>query len=111
MFKRLQQQRKDMPMINILMNDEETKMNTDNIWKLLNLAVGVILVPLAGWIWSINVEVAQLRNDVGDLEEQVDKIEVRVKELDDASRDLIGVEKDVQHIREILKRIEVLVTS
>ena len=111
MFKRLQQQRKDMPMINILMNDEETKMNTDNIWKLLNLAVGVILVPLAGWIWSINVEVAQLRNDVGDLEEQVDKIEVRVKELDDASRDLIGIEKDVQHIREILKRIEVLVTS
>ena len=86
-------------------------MSTDNMWKLLSLAVGVVLMPLAGWVWSINVEVAQLRNDVGDLEEQVDKIEVRVKELDDSSRDLIGVEKDVQHIREILKRIEVLVTS
>ena len=81
------------------------------MWKLLSLAVGVILMPLAGWVWSINVEVAQLRNDVGDLEEQVDKLEVRVKELDDASRTLIGVEKDVQHIREILKRIEVLVAS
>jgi len=86
-------------------------MTSDNFWKILNLAVGVILMPLAGWVWSINVEVAQLRNDVGDLEEQVDKLEVRVKELDDASRTLIGVEKDVQHIREILKRIEVLVTS
>ena len=86
-------------------------MSSDNMWKLLSLAIGVVLMPLAGWVWSINVEVAQLRNDVGDLEEQVDKIEVRVKELDDASRDLLGVEKDVQHIREILKRIEVLVTS
>ena len=86
-------------------------MSSDNMWKLLSLAIGVVLMPLAGWVWSINVEVAQLRNDVGDLEEQVDKIEVRVKELDDASRDLIGVEKDVQHIREILKRIQVLVTS
>jgi cell division protein FtsL len=86
-------------------------MTSDNFWKILNLAVGVILMPLAGWVWSINVEVAQLRNDVGDLEEQVDKLEVRVKELDDASRTLIGVEKDVQHIREILKRIEVLVAS
>jgi cell division protein FtsL len=85
--------------------------NTDNFWKIFNLVIGVILVPLAGWIWSINVEVAQLRNDVGDLEEQVDEIKERVKELDDASRNLIGVEKDVQHIREILKRIEVLVTS
>ena len=86
-------------------------MSSDNMWKLLSLVIGVILMPLAGWVWSINVEVAQLRNDVGDLEEQVDKIEVRVKELDDSSRDLIGVEKDVQHIREILKRIEVLVAS
>jgi len=85
--------------------------NTDNFWKIFNLVIGVILVPLAGWIWSINVEVAQLRNDVGDLEEQADEIKERVKELDDASRDLIGVEKDVQHIREILKRIEILVTS
>ena len=85
--------------------------NPDNYWKVLNLAMGVILMPLAGWVWSINVEVAQLRNDVGDLEEQADEIKERVKELDDASRNLIGVEKDVQHIREILKRIEVLVTS
>ena len=85
--------------------------NPDNYWKVHNLAMGVILMPLAGWVWSINVEVAQLRNDVGDLEEQADEIKERVKELDDASRTLIGVEKDVQHIREILKRIEVLVTS
>ena len=86
-------------------------MSSDNMWKLLSLTIGVILMPLAGWVWSINVEVAQLRNDVGDLEEQADEIKERVKELDGASRNLIGVEKDVQHIREILKRIEVLVTS
>jgi len=66
-------------------------------------------MPLAAWVWSVNVEVVQLRNDLGDLEKNMVQIESKVKELDDASRTLIGVEKDVQHIREILDRIETLV--
>lgn len=81
-------------------------MNTNNVWKLLNLAVGVLLMPIAGWVWSINVEVAQLRNDVGDIEQSLDELKVKISDLDDASRVLIGVEKDVQHVREILDRIE-----
>jgi hypothetical protein len=68
-------------------------------------------MPLAGWVWSVNVEVAQLRNDLGDLENNFAQIEDKVKDLDDASRTLIGVERDVQHIREILDRIETLVAQ
>ena len=41
--------------------------NPDMLWKIFTTALGVIVVPLAGWVWSVNVEVAQLRNDVGDL--------------------------------------------
>ena len=67
-------------------------------------------MPLAGWVWSVNVEVAQLRNDVGDLEVQVAELEEQVEENEESTRTLIGVERDVQHIREILDRIESLVT-
>ena len=85
-------------------------MKIDNVWKLLSLAMGVVLKPLAGWVWTINVEVAQLRNDVGDIEQSLDELKVKISDLDDASRVLIGVEKDVQHVREILDRIEGLIT-
>ena len=85
-------------------------MKIDNVWKLLSLAMGVVLMPLAGWVWTINVEVAQLRNDVGYIEQSLDELKVKISDLDAASRVLIGVEKDVQHVREILDRIEGLIT-
>jgi len=84
-------------------------MKQETVWKIFNLACALLIMPLAAWVWSVNVEVVQLRNDLGDLEKNMVQIESKVKELDDASRTLIGVEKDVQHIREILDRIETLV--
>ena len=62
----------------------------------------------ASWL---GLEVAQLRNDLGDLEVQAAKLEEHADEQEDAAKTLIGVEKDVQHIREILHRIEELVTG
>jgi len=86
-------------------------MKPETIWKIFNLVLAALIMPLAGWVWSVNVEVAQLRNDLGDLEGNLSQIEDKVKDLDDASRTLIGVERDVQHIREILNRIETLVAQ
>tara|TARA_A100001011_G_C13806816_1_gene633273 strand:+ start:318 stop:590 length:273 start_codon:yes stop_codon:yes gene_type:complete len=80
------------------------------VWKIFTVALGVLIMPLAGWVWSVNVEVAQLRNDVGDLEAQVAELEEKVEENEKTTRTIIGVERDVQHIREILDRIEELVT-
>jgi cell division protein FtsL len=85
--------------------------NPDMLWKIFTTALGVIVVPLAGWVWSVNVEVAQLRNDVGDLENQVVKLEEKIEKQEEASRTLIKVESDLGHVREILSRIEDLVTS
>ena len=85
-------------------------MKTETMWKIFNLALASLIMPLGAWVWSVNVEVVQLRNDLGDLEDNFAQIEEKVKDLDDASRTLIGVERDVQHIREILDRIEKLVT-
>ena len=83
----------------------------DMLWKIFTVALGALIMPLAGWVWSVNVEVAQLRNDLGDLEVQAAKLEEHADEQEDAAKTLIGVEKDVQHIREILHRIEELVTG
>ncbi len=85
-------------------------LSSDQVWKVFTTLLAVLVVPLAGWVWSMNVEVAQLRNDLGDLEGIVADIDRQVEEQEEASRTLIGVEKDVEHIREILDRIEILVT-
>ena len=80
------------------------------LWKIFTTILGVVLIPLAGWVWTMNVEIAQLRNDMGDIERQVASLEVEVEEHEEASRTLIRVESDLQHLREILSRIEDLVT-
>ncbi len=85
--------------------------NSDMIWKIFTTVLGVVVVPLAGWVWSVNVEVAQLRNDMGDLERQVAELEEQVEKQEEATRTLIKVESDLGHVREILNRIESLVTS
>jgi hypothetical protein len=84
-------------------------MNLD-AWKVFTVALGCIIMPLAGWVWTVNVEVAQLRNDMGDLEQEVARLEAEVKEHEEASRTLIRVESDLNHVRDILSRIEELVT-
>jgi hypothetical protein len=84
--------------------------NQDMIWKIFTTVLGAVVIPLAGWVWTMNVEVAQLRNDLGDLERQVSSLEVDVEEHEESSRTLIRVESDLKHLREILSRIEDLVT-
>ena len=81
------------------------------IWKAFTVILGCLIMPLSGWVWSVNVEVAQLRNDMGDLEEEVARLEVEVEEHEQSTRTLIRVESDLGHLREILGRIEKLVTE
>jgi cell division protein FtsL len=82
-----------------------------DLWKVFTIILGALIMPLAGWVWSVNVEVAQLRNDIGDLERQVAKLDEAVEEQEEATRTLIKVESDLGHVREILNRIENLVTQ
>tara|TARA_R110001583_G_scaffold12612_7_gene55814 strand:- start:2176 stop:2436 length:261 start_codon:yes stop_codon:yes gene_type:complete len=86
-------------------------MKQESIWKILSIVIACLIMPLAGWVWTVNVEVAQLRNDMGDLESQVAQLEEQVEEQEEASRTLIRVESDLGHVREILNRIEDLVTG
>jgi len=82
-----------------------------DIWKIFTTVLAVVVMPLAGWVWTMHVEVAQLRNDLGDLEEQVSQLEDEIEKAEEAARTLIKVESDLGHLREILSRIEDLVTQ
>ena len=80
-------------------------------WKVFTLVLGILIMPLAGWVWQTNLNVAEVRNDLGDLEVKVSKVEKDIEEYEENVRTLIGVEKDIEHIRDALSRIEELVTK
>ena len=86
------------------------KVNVD-LWKIFTLVLGILIMPLAGWVWQTNLDVAELSHSVEDIEGQVDKLESDVEEYEKNTRTLIGVEKDIEHIRDALSRIEELVTQ
>lgn len=68
-------------------------------WKIFTIALGVIIMPLAGWVWSMNVGVSDLHNDLGDLEARVTEMIQKQAEADANSKALISVKKDIEAIR------------
>tara|TARA_R110002074_G_scaffold88233_2_gene194482 strand:- start:521 stop:793 length:273 start_codon:yes stop_codon:yes gene_type:complete len=80
-------------------------------WKIFTVVLGAILLPLAGWVWNVNVAVAQLENDLGDAEETVVALELKVEEAETNSRAIISIEKDIEYMKAALQRIEQLVTA
>ena len=75
------------------------------------MALGVLVIPLAGWVWNMNVEVAELRNDLGDAEEVIADLEKKISGSDDNARQIIGIEKDIEYMKNSLSRIEQMVTK
>ena len=82
-----------------------------DLWKVFTLVLGILIMPLAGWVWQTNLNVVETKNDLGDLEVKVSNVEKDVEEYEKNTRTLIGVEKDIEHIRGSLSRIEELVTE
>lgn len=83
----------------------------DDIWKLIQMGLGMLVIPLAGWVWNMNVEVAELRNDLGDAEEVIADLEKKISGSDDNARQIIGIEKDIEYMKNSLSRIEQMVTK
>jgi ACT domain-containing protein len=81
------------------------------IWKIFTVALGVIVVPLAGWVWNVNIAVAQLQNDLGDAESNVATLELKVEEAEENSRAIISIEKDIEYMKSALQRIETMVST
>ena len=82
----------------------------DDVWKVIQMGLGMLVVPLAGWVWNMNVEVAELRNDLGDAEEVISSLEKKLQSSADNARQIIGIEKDIEYMKNSLGRIEQMVT-
>ena len=85
--------------------------SADKIWKVFTVVLGGVVMPLAGWVWNTNVALAQLDNDLGDAEEVLAAMEIKVREADSNSKAIISIEKDIEYMKETLKRIETLVAN
>ena len=83
----------------------------DWLWKVFTVALGVLIMPLAGWVWNTNVALAQLENDLGDAEGTIIVLEQKVEEAEQNSRAIISIEKDIEYMKAALQRIETLVTN
>ena len=83
----------------------------DDAWKVIQMGLGMLVIPLAGWVWNMNVEVAELRNDLGDAEEVISSLEKKISGSDDNARQIIGIEKDIEYMKNSLRRIEQMVTK
>ncbi len=91
-----------------------TTLTKDDVWKVVQMGLAILVVPLAGWVWNMNVEVAGLKNDLGDAEEIIEQLEAKkadyeAKEVELASQ-IIGIEKDIEYMKGSLSRIEQMVT-
>ena len=82
----------------------------DDIWKLFSLLMSVLVLPLAGWVWTTNVKVAELQNDLGDAEQVIETLEKKIINSDNNAKQIIGMEKDIEYMKGSLGLIEQMVT-
>ena len=52
--------------------------SADKIWKVFTVVLGVVVMPLAGWVWNTNLMVHQITNDLGDAEDTIESLEVKI---------------------------------
>lgn len=82
----------------------------DDIWKVVQMALAMLVVPLAGWVWNMNVQVADLKNDLGDAEKVIADLRAKTAEADDNAKQIIGIERDIEYMKQSLSRIETMIT-
>ena len=82
----------------------------DDIWKVVQLALTMLVVPLAGWVWNMNVQVADLKNDLGDAEAVIADLRAKTSEAVDNAKQIIGIERDIEYMKQSLSRIETMIT-
>jgi len=82
----------------------------DDLWKVFSLMMSVLVLPLAGWVWNTNIKVADLHNDLGDAEAEIEQLQSQITNSDHNAKQIIGMEKDIEYMKNSLGRIEGLVT-
>ena len=82
----------------------------DDVWKVVQMALAMLVVPLAGWVWNMNVQVSNLENDLGDAERTIVELQSKTEEADVNAKQIIGIERDIEYMKQSLSRIEAMIT-
>jgi cell division protein FtsL len=82
----------------------------DDLWKVFSLMMSALVLPLSGWVWNTNIKVAELQNDLGDAESEIAELQSQITNSDQNAKQIIGMEKDIEYMKNSLGRIEGLVT-
>ena len=88
-----------------------SNITTEKAWKIFTVALGAVILPLAGWVWNTNVAVAQIQNDLHDAEDTIVALEQKVEEAEENAKAIISIEKGIEYMKATLSRIERLVTE
>ena len=83
----------------------------EKIWKVFTVLLGVVIMPLAGWVWTTNLAVAEMQNDLTDAEEVIGVLGKKIEEAEANFRSIISIEKDIEYMKASLTRIERLVAE
>lgn len=79
----------------------------DDIWK----GTSLLIVPLAGWVWSSNVKITQLELEAEHQQEQIVAIQKKVEAAEADSKQIIGIQKDIEYIKVLVGNIEKFVRN
>ena len=58
----------------------------------------------------MNVQVSNLENDLGDAERTIVELQSKTLEADANAKQIIGIERDIEYMKESLSRIEAMIT-
>ncbi len=86
------------------------QLTKDDVWKMVQILMSVTIIPLAGWVWNMNVQVSTLENDLGDAERIIAELQAKTSEADDNAKQIIGIERDIEYMKQSLSRIETMIT-
>ena len=67
----------------------------DDVWKVVQMGLAMLVVPLGGWVWNMNVQVSNLENDLGDAERTIVELQSKTLEADVNAKQIIGIERDM----------------
>ena len=82
----------------------------DDVWKVVQMGLAMLVVPLGGWVWNMNVQESNLENDLGDAERTIVELQSKTLEADANAKQIIGIERDIEYMKESLSRIEAMIT-
>ena len=82
----------------------------DDVWKVVQMGLAMLVVPLGGWVWNMNVQVSNLENDLGDAKRTIVELQSKTLEADVNAKQIIGIERDIEYMKESLSRIEAMIT-